>query len=568
MTATPVTPSTELELARSALGADYEVIEELGRGGMAIVYRARERTLEREVAIKVLPAHYTFDESFVDRFQRESRIAAQLEHPHIVPVYRVGRSGRVIFFVMKLLRGQSLAERLSERGCLPVAEVRRILLEIASALGYAARRGVVHRDIKPDNIMLDDDGRCVVTDFGIARSASDQRLTATGMSVGTPRYMSPEQARAKPLDGRSDLYSLGIVAYQCLVGQTPFDGDDAFAILMDHIRAPVPRPALRSDDEWELFAVIERMLAKDPDDRFASADELIAALGAGAPVTGGGAAYRPRARTASPTAGIPPVRNSAGAERTPSSPQASPALDRALAAGIDLIRRQRPRVEAGMRALRNHQPRAAGTLAGVRSVGRDLRERARGGVSKGARQARRLVALVAGRGRRLTIGAGAVVALSVLAYYAVHFATKHRSRCPGPESSLRGGADTGATGPRPVVAPARAPALSLMVDAVGMQSAGSDLDVYYDVCGLQPGDSYTARIVASRNESGLRRLLGTGVVPVTTSYDETANGAAVRRHRTLDAPHFVPGSYRLDVVVTDARGRTRTKSVPFQLGER
>lgn len=568
MTATPVTPSTELELARAALGADYEVIEELGRGGMAIVYRARERTLEREVAIKVLPAHYTFDESFVDRFQRESRIAAQLEHPHIVPVYRVGRSGRVIFFVMKLLRGQSLAERLSERGCLPVAEVRRILLEIASALGYAARRGVVHRDIKPDNIMLDDDGRCVVTDFGIARSASDQRLTATGMSVGTPRYMSPEQARAKPLDGRSDLYSLGIVAYQCLVGRTPFDGDDAFAILMDHIRAPVPRPALRSDDEWELFAVIERMLAKDPDDRFASADELIAALGAGAPVTGGGAAYRPRARTASPTPGIPPVRDSAGAERTPSSPQASPALDRALAAGIDLIRRQRPRVEAGMRALRNHQPRAAGTLAGVRSVGRDLRERARGGVSKGARQARRLVALVAGRGRRLTIGAGAVVALSVLAYYAVHFATKHRSRCPGPESSLRGGADTGATGPRPVVAPARAPALSLMVDAVGMQSAGSDLDVYYDVCGLQPGDSYTARIVASRNESGLRRLLGTGVVPVTTSYDETANGAAVRRHRTLDAPHFVPGSYRLDVVVTDARGRTRTKSVPFQLGER
>lgn len=568
MTATPVTPSTELELARAALGADYEVIEELGRGGMAIVYRARERTLEREVAIKVLPAHYTFDESFVDRFQRESRIAAQLEHPHIVPVYRVGRSGRVIFFVMKLLRGQSLAERLSERGCLPVAEVRRILLEIASALGYAARRGVVHRDIKPDNIMLDDDGRCVVTDFGIARSASDQRLTATGMSVGTPRYMSPEQARAKPLDGRSDLYSLGIVAYQCLVGRTPFDGDDAFAILMDHIRAPVPRPALRSDDEWELFAVIERMLAKDPDDRFASADELIAALGAGAPVTGGGAAYRPRARTASPTAGIPPVRDSAGAERTPSSPQASPALDRALAAGIDLIRRQRPRVEAGMRALRNHQPRAAGTLAGVRSVGRDLRERARGGVSKGARQARRLVALVAGRERRLTIGAGAVVALSVLAYYAVHFATKHRSRCPGPESSLRGGADTGATGPRPVVAPARAPALSLMVDAVGMQSAGSDLDVYYDVCGLQPRDSYTARIVASRNESGLRRLLGTGVVPVTTSYDETANGAAVRRHRTLDAPHFVPGSYRLDVVVTDARGRTRTKSVPFQLGER
>src|SRR5213596_72101 len=215
---------TEVELVRDQLKDEYEILEELGRGGMAIVFKARERQLERDVAIKVLPFSLAFDKEFVERFQREARTAAQLEHPNIIPIYRVGRSGRVIYFVMKFLRGGSLSTVLGERRKLTPPEIRRLLVEAGSALGYAAQRGIVHRDIKPDNFMFDEFGQCVLTDFGIAKAASGQRLTGTGMSIGTPHYMSPEQARAQSIDGRSDIYSLGVVAFQCLVSNVPFDG--------------------------------------------------------------------------------------------------------------------------------------------------------------------------------------------------------------------------------------------------------------------------------------------------------------------------------------------------------
>src|SRR5919106_5907654 len=213
----------DLEIVRAALAEDYDIVGELGRGGMAIVLRGREKQLDREVAIKVLPFSLAFDAEFVERFQNEARTSAKLEHPNIVPIYRVGRTGRVIYFVMKYLRGGSVSGMLRERGTLAPAEIRRLLREVGGALHYAAVRGVVHRDIKPDNIMVDESGRFIVTDFGIAKSATGQRMTATGVSVGTPRYMSPEQARAKDLDGRSDIYSLGVVAYECLVGRVPFD---------------------------------------------------------------------------------------------------------------------------------------------------------------------------------------------------------------------------------------------------------------------------------------------------------------------------------------------------------
>ena len=236
--------TSELDVVRAALAADYEVIDELGRGGMPPVRTDLGRVVDREVAVKVLPPSRAHDPEFVERFVREARTAAQLEHPHIVPIYRVGRAGQVIFFVMKYLRGESLTARLRRRGRLPASEICRVLTETAEALGYAAGRGVVHRDVKPDNIMLDEGDRCVMTDFGIARSASDVKLTATGISLGTPRYMSPEQARAREVDGRSDIYSLGVVGYECLVGRTPFDGEDAFAVLMHHVGTPLPRPAL------------------------------------------------------------------------------------------------------------------------------------------------------------------------------------------------------------------------------------------------------------------------------------------------------------------------------------
>jgi len=272
---------TEVDLVREQLKDEYEILEELGRGGMAIVFKARERQLERDVAIKVLPFSLAFDKEFVERFQREARTSAKLEHPSIIPIYRVGKSGRVIYFVMKFLRGKPLSSVLAARGTLPPAEIRQVLVQVTRALAYAHKSGIVHRDIKPDNIMFDEHGLAVVTDFGIAKAASGGKLTGTGMSIGTPHYMSPEQARAQSLDGRSDIYSLGVVAYQCLTGRVPFDGEDSFSIGYKHIMEEIPNPPLETYDQRTLFEIIKKMMAKSPDGRFQSADELVQSLEAG-----------------------------------------------------------------------------------------------------------------------------------------------------------------------------------------------------------------------------------------------------------------------------------------------
>jgi len=269
---------TELDIVREALAEEYELLEELGRGGMAIVYRAMDKHLEREVAIKVLPFSLAFDAEFVERFTREARTSAQLEHPNIIPIYRVGKTGRVIHFVMKFLRGGSLSRVLAERKKLNPPEIRKLLADVGSALGYAHKRGIVHRDIKPDNIMFDEFGQCVVTDFGIAKAGSGSKLTGTGMSIGTPHYMSPEQARAQSTDGRSDLYSLGVLAYQALVGEVPYDGEDSFSIGYKHIMEPIPVPLLDTVEERRLFEIIKRLIAKDPYDRFQDAEGLLKAL--------------------------------------------------------------------------------------------------------------------------------------------------------------------------------------------------------------------------------------------------------------------------------------------------
>ena len=272
---------TELDLVREQLKDEYEILDELGRGGMAIVFKAREKQLERDVAIKVLPFSLAFDKEFVERFQREARTSAKLEHPGIIPIYRVGKSGRVIYFVMKFLRGKPLSAVLAARGTLPPGEIRQILIQVTRALAYAHKSGIVHRDIKPDNIMFDEHGQAVVTDFGIAKAASGGKLTGTGMSIGTPHYMSPEQARAQALDGRSDLYSLGVVAYQCLTGRVPFDGEDSFSIGYKHIMEEIPAPPLETYDQRTVYEIIKKMMAKSPEDRFQSADELAQALEAG-----------------------------------------------------------------------------------------------------------------------------------------------------------------------------------------------------------------------------------------------------------------------------------------------
>ncbi|MCZ6856899.1 MAG: serine/threonine-protein kinase, partial [Gemmatimonadetes bacterium] len=269
---------TELDLVRDALKDEYDIEGELGRGGMAIVFHARERSLDREVALKVLPFSLSHDEEFVERFQREARTAAKLEHPNIIPIYRVGKTGNIIYFAMKYLRGKSLADVIREQGKLTPDEIRELLKQCASALGYASHHGIVHRDIKPDNIMYSDRGVAVVTDFGIAKAATGTKLTGTGMAIGTPYYMSPEQARAQKVDGRSDLYSLGVVAYQCLTGSVPFDGEDSFSIGYKHIMEELAEPELGSPDERAMFQIIRRMMAKDPADRYQDADQVVAAL--------------------------------------------------------------------------------------------------------------------------------------------------------------------------------------------------------------------------------------------------------------------------------------------------
>jgi serine/threonine protein kinase len=305
---------TDREIVGEALIAEYEVQDELGRGGMALVYQALERELGREVAVKVLPFALAFDAEFVERFQREARTAAQLEHPNIIPIYRVGRSGRVIYFVMKYLRGGSLAGLLQKRGRLTAPEIRRLLMDCSSALAYAHQRGIVHRDMKPDNVMFDEFGQVLLTDFGIAKAMSGGRLTGTGMSIGTPHYMSPEQARAQPIDGRSDIYSLGVVAYQCLTGEVPFDGEDSFAIGYKHITEPLPPLSLGGADDRLLYDTIRRMMMKEPGDRPQDCGELIASLqrqpmaAPGSLTSPAAVTAAPLAPTSRPTTPIPPSR--------------------------------------------------------------------------------------------------------------------------------------------------------------------------------------------------------------------------------------------------------------------
>ena len=265
-----------------AVGTQYLVDAEIGRGGMAVVYRATDLRLNRRVAIKVLPPELAFNADVKERFLREAQTAAQLSHPSIVPIYTVDEREGIVYFVMALVDGESLAERLVREPRLPIDEARRLLSRVADALAYAHSQGVVHRDVKPDNIMLDRrTGQPMVTDFGIARAAAgDTRLTVTGVAIGTPAYMSPEQALGeRELDGRSDIYSLGVIGYQLLAGETPFKASNTPAMLVKHV-AETPRPLtmLRPDTPPSLAHAIARALAKKPDERWPDAGRFREAL--------------------------------------------------------------------------------------------------------------------------------------------------------------------------------------------------------------------------------------------------------------------------------------------------
>lgn len=287
---TSSTPDADLSarLGR-ALSPAYELDRELGRGGMAIVYRARDTRLKRYVAVKLLPPELAFRVDIRSRFLREAETAAQLNHPNIVSIFSVDERDGLVYFVMAFVQGGSLGDRLRQSGVLPIDDVRRILRELSDALGYAHRNGVVHRDIKPDNILLDrDTGRAMITDFGIARAAGGAegtRLTATGVSMGTPAYMSPEQCSGdRDIDGRSDLYSLGAMAYQMLTGQPPFAGTSTPAVMMKHVtETPVPPRNHRAEIPGDLERIVLKLLEKDPANRFATGEDVVAALD-GAPV--------------------------------------------------------------------------------------------------------------------------------------------------------------------------------------------------------------------------------------------------------------------------------------------
>ena len=266
----------------AAVGPQYEIDGEIGRGGMSVVYRARDRRLNRPVAVKVLPPELAHDPAIRTRFTREAQTAAQLSHAHIVPIYDVGEREGLAYIVMALVGGGNLAMLLTREPRQPIEEVRRFLAEVADALAYAHLRGVIHRDVKPDNILLDEtSGRAVVTDFGIARAIeASTRLTVTGIAVGTPAYMSPEQAIGdREIDGRSDVYSLGVLGYQMLTGRLPFNAANSMALLLKHVSETAPPITdLRPDTPRSLREAIERALAKSREDRWPTASAMREAL--------------------------------------------------------------------------------------------------------------------------------------------------------------------------------------------------------------------------------------------------------------------------------------------------
>ena len=257
----------------------YRIIEQLGQGGMATVFKAYHPALDRYVAIKVLHPAFKEDPNFLARFQREARIVAKLEHPHIVPVYDFSEHRGMAYLVMRYVEGQTLKVYLQE-GSLPPERILEILKPVAEALSYAHEQGVLHRDIKPSNIILTSEGGIFLTDFGLARMAqSGESTLSQDMMIGTPQYMSPEQAKGEEVDERTDIYSLGVVLFEMLTGRVPFSADTPYAIIHDHIYTPLPLPsAIKPDIFPALERVVLKALAKEKDDRYQKVTELAMAF--------------------------------------------------------------------------------------------------------------------------------------------------------------------------------------------------------------------------------------------------------------------------------------------------
>ena len=263
----------------SVLGGRYRLVELLGQGGMATIYRARDAQLDRDVAVKLLRPEFGRDPDFLARFRDEAKAAASLSHPNIVAVFDFGEEQSDPYIVMELIDGQDLSSILRENGALPPRQAARVSAEVAKALQAAHVRGIVHRDVKPSNILVGRDGRVKVADFGIARALDDSQLTLPGVTMGSVHYFSPEQARGEPATQASDIYSLGIVLYESLTGQRPFSGDGAAAVALARLTTTPPRPsAIRPGVPAALDQVVQRAMALDPAARYASAASMASAL--------------------------------------------------------------------------------------------------------------------------------------------------------------------------------------------------------------------------------------------------------------------------------------------------
>ena len=274
------TPVDEIEAAvRDALGAEYRIERILGQGGMSVVFLAEELSLGRPVALKVFPQALAIEKSAADRFRQEARIAASLDHPHVAPIHRFGVAPGFLWYTMKFINGRSLAELLREVGRMDRYSVLSLAEQMASALDCAHRHGIVHRDMKPANVMLDDNSWAFVCDFGVAK-AQDTKLTQTGGTIGTPAYMSPEQLYGRPLDGRSDQYSLAVVLFELLAGQHPFPADSVAELVQLHCTAPPPPLSeIRGDLPDRLVRGVQRAMSKDPAERFDSVITFLTAIG-------------------------------------------------------------------------------------------------------------------------------------------------------------------------------------------------------------------------------------------------------------------------------------------------
>ncbi len=290
------------DLSGRQLGA-YRIVSQIGEGGMAAVFRAYQPGVDRYVALKILPRQLGADPTFLGRFQQEAKVLAQLQHPHILPVFDFGEDDGYTYIVMPFVESGTLADLLQGRP-LEMSQIRTIISQVGDALDYAHERGLVHRDIKPSNILVDARGNCLLTDFGIAKIfAATARYTTTGSLIGTPAYMSPEQGRGGLVDGRSDIYSLGIILYEMATGRVPFQAETPIAVIYKHAQEPLPLPRTLNPQLSEAVeTVILKALAKQPEDRFPTASAMAQALhnAAGAKGVGAGAFPASKMRTARP----------------------------------------------------------------------------------------------------------------------------------------------------------------------------------------------------------------------------------------------------------------------------